>query len=124
MDNKDKTISNGFGAWQNVRKENEKLKTQLLVEQENKFGQKIKINNDGNITAANNANNPFRFGNVNFSIEEKVSKPIQPIKEDDDEDEEIIMAKKHITKKRIKSKNYYLFVIVRKRNMNKKASNF
>ena len=25
MENKDKTNSNGFGAWQNVRKENEKL---------------------------------------------------------------------------------------------------
>ena len=111
MDNKDKTNSNGFGsngfgAWQNVRKENEKLKTELLVEKENKFGQKIKINSDGNIAPVNNANNPFRFGNVNFTIEEKVSKPIQqiqpiqPIKEEDEEDEEIIMAKKLITKKK------------------------
>ena len=103
METKDKTISNGFGAWQNVRKENEKLKTELLVEKENKFGQKIKINSDGNIAPVNNANNPFRFGNVNFTIEEKVSKPIQPIqpiKEEDDEDEEIIMAKKLITKKK------------------------
>ena len=79
METKDKTISNGFGAWQNVRKENEKLKTELLVEKENKFGQKIKINSDGNIAPVNNANNPFRFGNVNFTIEEKVSKPIQQI---------------------------------------------
>ena len=98
METKDKTISNGFGAWQNVRKENEKLKTELLVEKENKFGQKIKINSDGNIAPVNNANNPFRFGNVNFIIEEKVSKPIE--EEEDEEDEEIIMAKKLITKKK------------------------
>ena len=115
MDNKDKTISNGFGAWQNVRKENEKLKTELLVEKENKFGQKIKINNDGNIAAANNTNNPFRFGNVNFSIEEKVSKPIPPIKEEEeeeeeDEDEEIILAKKLITKKKESNQRIYIYL--------------
>jgi hypothetical protein len=120
MDNKDKTISNGFGAWQNVRKENEKLKTQLLVEQENKFGQKIKINNDGNIAAANNTNNPFRFGNVNFSIEEKVSKPIQPIKEED-EDEEIIMAKKLITKKKNQIKEFISICNTKKKEYEQKS---
>ena len=100
MENKDKTNSNGFGAWQNVRKENEKLKTELLVEKENKFGQKIKINSDGNIAPVNNAHNPFRFGNVNFIIEEKVSKPIE--EDEEEEDEEIIVAKKFITKKKMK----------------------
>lgn len=106
MENKDKTNSNGFGAWQNARKENEILKTKLLVEQENKFGKKIKINSNGNIEPVNNSNNPFRFGNVNFTIEEKDSTPIEEnveddeAVEDDEDDEEIIMAKKHINKKK------------------------
>lgn len=125
MDNKDKSISNGFGAWQNGRKEIEKLKTELLVEKENKFGQKIKINNDGNIAPVNNVNNPFRFGNVNFTIEEKVSKPIQPIQpikeEDDEEDEEIIMAKKLITKKKNQIKEFISICNSKKKEYEQKS---
>jgi RNA recognition motif-containing protein len=121
MENKDKTNSNGFGAWQNVRKENEKLKTELLVEKENKFGQKIKINSDGNIANVNNAHNPFRFGNVNFIIEEKVSNQIKPIEEDEEEDEEIIVAKKFITKKKNQIKELLSICNSRKKEYEQKS---
>ena len=90
--------NNGWGAWKNVRKENELLKTKLLVEQENKFGVKMKVNNGGNIVPVNNIDNPFRFSNANFTTENKEKE------KDEDEDEEIIMCKNRITKKKIQIK--------------------
>ena len=141
MDNKDKTNSNGFGAWQNSRKEIEILKTQLLVEQENKFGQKIKINSNGKIEPVNNSNNPFRFGNINFTIEDKDSNQIEDnvstqiednvstqiedknskqIEDKTEDEEEIIMAKKLVNKKKNQIKELISICNSKKKEYEKK----
>jgi len=118
MEYSNETNSNrgAWGAWQNVKKENELLKTKLLVEQENKFGEKIKTTKNGNIVPVNKIDTPFRFGNIDFNIEENdkeqekldkqekneeknEEKNVKPVKKEE-EDEEIIMCKTFIIKKK------------------------
>ena len=81
------TKSNMAGAWMNKKKENEKLKSQLVVLESNQNGVRFKINETGfyeNVTI--NSNNNFRWPII-------VSEPIIPTNIIEDNEETLLMAK-------------------------------
>ena len=82
-----RTKSNMAGAWMNKKKENEKLKSQLVVLESNQNGVRLKMNETGfyeNVTI--NSNNNFRWPII-------VSEPIIPTNIIEDNEETLLMAK-------------------------------
>ena len=55
--------NNGWGAFQNKKKEIEILKKQVVLQDENKWGEKITLNKNNEFTLVKNKTNPFRFPN-------------------------------------------------------------
>ena len=82
-----RTKSNMAGAWMNKKKENEKLKSQLVVLESNQNGVRLKMNETGfyeNVTI--NSNNNFRWPII-------VSEPIISTNIIEDNEETLLMAK-------------------------------
>ena len=82
--------NNGWGAYQNKKNENEILKKQLIVQNENSFGERIKIdNNSNNFINLPKKINPFRYpntiavDNINININDNIN-------DDDDQDDDDI----------------------------------
>jgi hypothetical protein len=53
--------SQGWGAYQNKKKENENLKKNLIVQDINKFGERIVLNDNKEFMNVSSVVNPFRF---------------------------------------------------------------
>ena len=64
------TKNSGWGAYQNKKKEIEKIKTQLVVQKENNYGERIKVDKNNNFKNIKTPINPFRFPN-NVAKEDK-----------------------------------------------------
>ena len=61
MEKNEKIENNGWGAFQNLRKENQKLKKEIIVQNENNYGERIVIDKYNNFKNINSRVNPFRF---------------------------------------------------------------
>ena len=107
MEYSNETNSNrgAWGAWQNVKKENELLKTKLLIEQENKFGEKIKTTKNGNIVPVNKIDNPFRFGNIDFNIEEEEN--VKIVKKEEENPDKFDKQEKNVKKEEENPDKFY-----------------
>lgn len=55
------TENNGWGAFQNLKKENQNLKKEIIAKNENNYGERIIVDKYNNFRNINSRVNPFRF---------------------------------------------------------------
>jgi hypothetical protein len=97
--------SNGWGAYQNIKKKFEIAKTQQIIQNENNFGERIKLNKYNNFENIVTKVNPFRFPNKITTEEINIETPnnninIMELQEFDNDElkEQISMLSKYRTK--------------------------
>jgi hypothetical protein len=110
----EKIVNNGWGAFQNLRTENQNLKKEIIAQNENNYGERIIIDKYNNFKNINSRVNPFRYPdsikndilekeyNMDvFKKEEKkeVKKEVLLNKEEEKEENEYEICEKLIKKK-------------------------
>jgi hypothetical protein len=81
------TENNGWGAFQNLKKENQNLKKEIIANNENNYGERLLVDKYNNFRNINSRVNPFRFpDSIKNEVIEKEYMPI--FKKDDIKEEE------------------------------------
>ena len=101
----------GWGAFQNLRTENQKLKKEIIIQNENNYGERISIDKYNNFRNVSSRVNPFRFPD---SIKNEVLEKEYFKKEEEEKEKKI---EKEVTEEENEYKFYKKLIIKKQKQV-------
>ena len=102
---------NGWGAFQNLKTENQKLKKEIIIQNENNYGERISIDKYNNFRNISSRVNPFRFPD---SIKNEVLEKEYFKKEEEEKEKKI---EKEVTEEENEYKFYKKLIIKKQKQV-------
>jgi hypothetical protein len=104
----------GWGAFQNLRTENQKLKKEIIIQNENNYGERICVDKYNNFKNLTSRVNPFRFPD---SIKNEVLEKEYFKKEEEEKEKKIEKEEKEVTEEENEYKFYKKLIIKKQKQV-------